>query len=225
MKWTMILTLSALTGAATLISSCAETAPSLSMILKRENFWNFDGDKTGQIATGFTNEVGQWTLVEDATAPSKPHVLAQLAKSRRPIYNVALAADTSYDDVDISLELKSIAGKIDRGGGPVWRAKDAQNYYIARYNPLEDNYRVYKVVEGKRHQLGSADIDDYSPDWHTLRVTMKGDHIECYYDGKKYLDVKDQTFGSPGRVGLWTKADAQTHFDDFRVTDTRLIER
>ncbi len=219
MKCTMILTLSVLT-CATAVSSCAETDPSISLTLKKENFWNFDSDKTGQIATGFTNEVGQWTLVEDATAPSKPHVLAQLAKSKRAIYNVALAADTSYGDVDISLELKCIAGEIDKGGGPVWRAKDAQNYYIARYNPLEDNYRVYKVVKGKRHQLGSADIDDYSPDWHTLRVTMNGDHIECYYDGKKYLDVKDQTFGSPGRVGLWTKADAQTHFDDFRVTHT-----
>ena len=84
--------------------------------------------------------------------------------------------------------------------------------------------RVYKVVKGRRSQLHSAKIKG-SPGWHRLRITMKGDHIECYYDGKKYLDVKDQTFGSPGRVGLWTKADAQTHFDDFRVTETRLIQR
>ncbi len=224
MKWARFLTLAVLTWVPTLITSCAETATPYSLTLKTENFWNFDIDKTGQIATSFTNEVGEWKVVEDATAPSKPHVLAQLAKSPRATYNVALAADTNYGDVDISLELKAVAGEVDQGGGPVWRAKDAKNYYIARYNPLEDNYRVYKVVEGKRSQLGTADIDDYSPDWHTLRVTMKGDHIECYYDDKKYLDVKDQTFGNPGRVGLWTKADAQTHFDDFRVTETSLIQ-
>ncbi len=225
MKWTMILALSVLTWVATLITSCAGTATSLSVPLKSQSVWNFDSDKTGQIATGFTNEVGQWKLVEDATAPSKPHVLAQLAKSSRATFNVALGAETNYGDVDISLKLKAVAGEVDQGGGPVWRAKDAKNYYVARYNPLEDNYRVYKVVEGRRRQLGSADIDDYSPDWHTLRVTMRGDHIECYYDGKKYLDVKDQTFGDPGRVGLWTKADAQTHFDDFRVTETKSIKK
>jgi hypothetical protein len=99
----------------------------------------------------------------------------------------------------------------------VWRGKDANNYYVARYNPLEDNYRVYKVEKGYRIQLQNADIK-HSDGWHVLRVTMDGDHIQCYYDGQKYLDVKDSTFLDEGQIGLWTKADAQSHFDDLTIT-------
>ncbi|MBA3257018.1 MAG: DUF1080 domain-containing protein, partial [Pyrinomonadaceae bacterium] len=102
------------------------------------------------------------------------------------------------------------------GGGVVWRARDAKNYYIARYNPLEGNYRVYKVEDGRRTQLGTSDVKR-SEGWHTLRVTMTGERIECYFDGRKYLDVSDSTFKSAGKIGLWTKADAQTHFDDLTV--------
>lgn len=178
--------------------------------------WNFDRDLQGVIAKAFSGEVGQWEVVKDATAPSQDHVLAQLAKNSRSTFNVALVRDTSLQDVDIAVSFKAIGGRIDQGGGAVWRAKDADNYYIARYNPLEDNYRVYKVVEGRRTELGSSDIGA-SPGWHDLRVTMIGNHIRGYYDGQKYLDVRDDTFTEPGQVGLWTKADAQTHFDDFGV--------
>ena len=91
-----------------------------------------------------------------------------------------------------------------------------KNYYIARFNPLEDNYRVYKVVDGKRIQLGSADIKA-TPGWHTLKVEMVGNHIECYFDEKKHLDVKDDAFKGDGKIGLWSKADAQSHFDDLKA--------
>ena len=220
MKRTEVLILAFLTWLAILETSCGRTAtklPETSGGQSAQKVWNFDTDDMGQMARGFTGEVGQWKLVEDATAPSKPQVLAQLAKNSRSTFNVALATETNFGDVDISLEFKAVAGEVDQGGGPVWRAKDAKNYYIARYNPLEDNYRVYKVVNGRRHQLQSADIDR-APGWHTLRVTMRGDHIECYYDGKKYLDVKDESITAPGKVGLWTKADAETYFDDLRVS-------
>jgi len=179
--------------------------------------WSFDADKADAIAEGFTNEVGEWKIVADGSAPSKPNVFAQLAKNERPVFNVALARETSYTNVDITVKLRSIAGQIDQGGGVVWRARDSKNYYIARYNPLENNYRVYKVEDGRRNQLGTADITR-SEGWHTLRVTMTGDHVECYYDGKKYLDVNDSTFKDAGKIGLWTKADAQTHFDDLTVS-------
>lgn len=179
--------------------------------------WNFDSDKVGEIAKGFVNEVGEWKVVADPTAPSKPNVLAQLAKNSGSTFNLTLANDPKYRDVDISVRMKAFAGTEDQGGGPVWRAKDAKNYYVARYNPLEDNYRVYKVENGRRLQLESADIK-HGEGWHTLRVTMKGDHLECYYDGLKYLDVKDTSFPEAGKIGLWTKADAQTHFDHLTVT-------
>jgi hypothetical protein len=178
--------------------------------------WNFDAEKAGAIAAGFTNEVGEWKVVADNSAPSKPNVLAQLAKNERPVFNVSLANET-YATVDITVKFKAIAGVIDQGGGLVWRARDSKNYYIARYNPLENNYRVYKVEAGRRTQLGTSDIKG-SEGWHRLRITMNGDHIECSYDGKKYLDVNDSTFKEAGKIGLWTKADAQTHFDDLTVS-------
>lgn len=195
----------------------AASLPLTSAAQDRKSSWNFDSEKMGAIAAGFTNEVGEWTVVTDESAPSKPNVLAQSAKKERPVFNVTLASGTSYRNVDIRVKLKSIAGEIDQGGGVVWRARDARNYYIARYNPLENNYRVYKVEDGGRTQLGTADVKR-SEGWHTLRVTMNGERIECYYDGKKYLDVSDSTFKDAGKIGLWTKADAQTRFDDLAAS-------
>lgn len=182
-----------------------------------EKTWNFDSDKPGGLPEGFTSEFGEWRVVADPTAPSKPNVLAQLAKNSGSTFNVTLISGASYKDLDISVKIKAIAGKEDQGGGLIWRAKDAKNYYVARYNPLEDNYRVYKIEKGRRIQLQSADIK-HSEGWYTLRVTMEGNHIQCYYDGKRYLDVKDLTFREQGKIGLWTKADAQSHFDDLTVS-------
>lgn len=182
-----------------------------------EKMWNFDSDKTGNNPKGFTNEVGEWKVVADPTAPSKPNVLAQLAKNSRSTFNVTLIIGMIYKEVDISVKMKPVAGNEDQGGSLVWRARDAKNYYVGRYNPLEDNYRIYKVEKGRRIQIQSADIK-HSDGWHTLRVTMEGDHIQCYYDGKKYLDIRDSTFQEPGKIGLWTKADAQTHFDDLTAS-------
>jgi hypothetical protein len=178
--------------------------------------WNFDAGTPGMTDEHFTGEVGHWKIVVDLSAPSKGNVLAQLAKNERPVFNVALVRGTNFINVDVAVKMKAVAGQIDQGGGVVWRANDAQNYYIARYNPLEENYRVYKVEGGKRVQLATADIPR-SRGWHTLRVTMTDDHIQCYYDGKKFLDTKDLTFKRAGSVGLWTKADAVTHFDDLVV--------
>lgn len=202
-----------------LLTLLAASLPLTSAAQDGKRSWNFDAEETGAIATGFKNEVGDWKIVADESAPSTANVMAQLAKNERPVFNVTLASGPSYANVDLTVKLKSIAGQIDQGGGVVWRARDAKNYYIARYNPLEDNYRVYKVEGGQRTQLSTAEVKR-SEGWHTLRVTMTGERIECYYDGKKYLDVSDSTFKDAGRIGLWTKADAQTHFDDLTVSGT-----
>jgi hypothetical protein len=176
--------------------------------------WTFDGDTAGQIAKGFTNDAGEWKVV----ASDSGKALAQLASSAGSAFNVTLIDGTNAKDVDISVKLKAVAGETDQGGGLVWRAKDAKNYYIARFNHLEDNYRVYKVVDGKRSQpFQNADIKHHDG-WTMLRVTMKGDHIECYLDGKKYLDVHDSTFTGAGKIGLWSKADARSQFDDLTLT-------
>jgi hypothetical protein len=175
--------------------------------------WAFDDETTGQIAKGFTNEVGSWSVA----AVGKGKALAQTAKNANPVFNITLVSDTNAKDLDLSVEMKAIAGETDQGGGLVWRAKDAKNYYLARYNPLEDNYRLYKVVDGKRTLLQNADIT-HSDGVRTLRVTMQGDHIECFYDGKRFLDQKDTTFTGSGKIGLWSKADAQSQFDNLTLS-------
>ena len=178
--------------------------------------WTFETDIVGVTALGFTPYVGKWQIRVNKKAPSGDHVFAQLMENSRSSYNVVLFDGGSFQNIDLSVKLKSVAGRIDLGGGPVWRAKDENNYYIARYNPLEQNFRVYKVVEGQRSQLQSATIKQ-TPGWHEVRVTMEGARIMCYYDGKLYLDVQDSTFKGPGQIGLWTKADAQTYFDDLTL--------
>ena len=174
--------------------------------------WAFEEDLPGSIAKGFQSEVGRWEVV--ATPEGK--VLAQKAENPDATFNVALASGTSAKDLELSVRLKPIAGQDDRGGGLVWRAKDARNYYIARYNPLEDNFRVYKVVDGKRTMFQDAKAPK-KDGWRTIRVVMAGDHVECFLDGSKLLDVRDSTFPDAGAVGLWSKADAQTHFDDLTL--------
>jgi hypothetical protein len=176
--------------------------------------WDFESEEPGKIARGFTNEVGQWEVAKDGDN----HVLYQKAKNEDATFNVALVEGTSYKDVELSVKLRAVAGEVDRGGGMVWRAKDKRNYYIARYNPLEDNFRVYKVQDGKRTQFASAKIPG-DEKWHTLRVTMVGNKITCYLDGQKYLEVEDSTFPEAGMIGLWSKADAQSYFDDLTVSE------
>jgi hypothetical protein len=176
--------------------------------------WTFESDQPGKIAKGFSGQVGTWEVARDGDN----HVLAQKAKNDDDTFNVVLVDGTQYKDVDLSVRLKAVEGELDRGGGLVWRAKDKGNYYIARYNPLEDNFRVYKVQAGKRTQFQSAKTPGDTK-WHTLRVTMSGTRITCYLDGTKYLEADDATFPEAGKIGLWSKADARSHFDDLTVTD------
>jgi hypothetical protein len=176
--------------------------------------WDFESDEPGKIAKGFANEAGRWEVALDGDN----HVLYQKATNADSTFNVALVAGTSYKDLDLSVRLKAVKGEIDRGGGLVWRARDKANYYICRYNPLEDNFRVYKVEQGKRTQFASAKAAGDEA-WHTLRATMSGSKITCYLDGKKLLEAKDSTFPNAGMIGLWSKADAQSYFDDLTVAE------
>lgn len=187
--------------------------------------WNFEGTKVGKLPGGWSSaKTGKgpgsvWRVLKDDSAPSGAKILAQTsAKGPNPLFNLCVADKTSYTDVDISVSFRAVTGKIDQGGGPVWRYRDANNYYIARMNPLEDNFRVYKVVKGRRTQLDSAEVKAPAGRWHTIRVVHKGSHIQCYLNGKLDLDVRDETFQNAGKIGLWTKADAVTSFDGVRVT-------
>jgi hypothetical protein len=186
----------------------------------------FRKDDLGKVPAGWkAAQTGQgmsvWKVVEDRTAPSKGgFALAQTTDDGNALFNLCVADGTNLKEVEVSVAFKATAGKKDQGGGVVWRYQDANNYYVARMNPLEDNFRVYKVVGGKRSaEFQSAEVKAPAGEWHSLSVKMAGNHIECSLDGKKYLDVTDDTFAKPGKVGLWTKADAQTSFDSFTVKD------
>ncbi len=165
------------------------------------------------MAEGFRHVEGRWVVTEDADN----QVLAQRAESDDRTFNLTLVENTSHRDLELSVRLRAETGEIDQGGGFVWRAIDKDNYYIARYNPLEDNLRVYKVENGRRTQLDHADVPgDHK--WHTLRITMNDREILGYFDDKRLLVAEDSTFREAGMIGLWTKADARSMFDDLKVT-------
>lgn len=186
---------------------------------------SFQNVQVGQLPPGWVaaktghGPENVWKVVEDQTAPGGSKVLAQTSsEGRGSVFNLCVAERTSYADVDLSTSFKAVAGDGDQGGGLIWRYQDLDNYYVVRMNPIEENYRVYKVVGGRRKQLGSSDVKIPTGTWHTLRVVHEGNRIQCYVDGKEYLNVSDDTIKAGGKIGLWTKADAQTRFTDVKVS-------
>lgn len=184
---------------------------------------SFDADAVGVPPKGWTaTRTGtgnpNWTVELDETAPSHSRIVRQ---SGRAAYPVLLKNDTSIKDGFIETKFKAVAGAEDRAAGLIWRAKDANNYYIVRANALEDNVVLYKTVNGVRRALdivgrkGGYGIDIPVPanQWLSLRVEFKGSHFTAIYNGKKVFEVEDQTFADAGMVGLWTKADSVTLFD------------
>ena len=171
--------------------------------------------------TAATGAPAAWEVIRDESAGSGRKVLALVrSENRGGTFNLAIAEKTSFRDLDLTVQVKAVRGKEDQGGGPIWRCQDENNYYICRVNPLEKNYRVYKVTDGRRKQLASADLELEAGRWYTLRVTMVGDRIVCYLDGRKMLETTDGNLPGPGRIGLWTKADAVTSFDDLAARPT-----
>src|SRR5262245_20994693 len=213
MRWTTVVALVALVGATAWAAEGKERA------------FKFNKDDVGKVPKGWKaeqtgkGEGSVWKVVADDTAPSKSGVaLAQTAKSPGGVFNICVAEDTNYKDVELYVSFKAVAGDSDQGGGFVWRYKDNNNYYISRMNPLDDNYRVYKVVAGKRIQLGTKEGLKVKPgEWHKLKVQVKGNKMEGYLDGNKEWEITDDTYKDAGKVGLWSKADAQSHFDEFKV--------
>lgn len=179
---------------------------------------NFDKIKTGAPPPGWTaTNTGageaKWTIEQDDTAPSKPNVLKQSGKAKYP---VCLKDDTSLKDGFVEVKFKPVSGKEDQTGGVVWRARDSDNYYVARANALEDNVTIYYTVQGKRTEKKRTGMKVASNQWHTLRVDFTGSHFTVTFDGQKAIEWEDETFKDAGKVGVWTKADSVTLFDDFR---------
>ena len=178
---------------------------------------NFDDARTSEAPAGWTcTKTGsgspKWTVVADDTAPSKPNVLKQ---SGEATYPVALKDDTSLKDGFVEVKFKPVSGKEDQAGGVIWRAKDADNYYIARANALEDNVTIYHTIKGRRVSFKNVNTKVTSGVWHTLRVDFAGNKFTVSFDGAKLIDATNDSFADAGKVGVWTKADSVTLFDDF----------
>ena len=191
----------------------------------------FESTQTGAAPDGWTATLTgsgdpKWTVESDATAPSKSKVLKQ---SGRATYPLLLKNDSSIKDGFVEVKFKAVAGSHDRAAGIVWRAKDANNYYVTRANALEDNVVLYKTVNGVRSPLdivgrkGGYGINVSVPanQWLHLRVDFDGSRFRVIYNGKQLFEVEDATFSDAGKVGLWTKADSMTLFDDINYGGTK----
>lgn len=179
--------------------------------------WDFEDAALKALPSYVDAPRGRWEVEEIADAPLGSKALVQVAKSPRPYFNVAVIKEARFRDLRLTVKYKPLSGYVDQGGGVVWRYQDPDNYYLARANPLEHDFRVYRVVGGKRELFEKAEVMAPAGQWHTLSITMQGGHITCELDGKPYLEAHDDTFKNPGLVGIWTKADANTAFDELMV--------
>jgi len=186
--------------------------------------WNFDREQPGILPGEFSigtlfdgRPAGNWQVLATDRAKSPPHVFAQLmAKGAEHAYKVVLIKEAIASDLNLEVSFLPIQGQADMGGGLIWRAADDRNYYLARANPLEQNIRVYRVVKGVRHLLENFDQIIDVKRWHTVRITHQGCRMIIFYDDKQVFDLCDKTFHA-GMIGLWTKSDAVTYFDDLQL--------
>src|ERR1700722_6234297 len=192
---------------------------------------SFETDAIGTPPQGWTVTLTgrgnpKWTVEQDQTAPSKLKVLKQSGQATFPLL---LRDGSRLKDGFIEVKFKAIAGSEDRAAGIVWRARDANNYYVVRANALEDNVVLYKTVKGVRSSLDivgrkggyGVNLAVPSSTWHTLRIDFKGSRFSVSFNGKQLFEVDDSTFTDAGKVGLWTKADSVTLFDEVTYGETR----
>lgn len=185
--------------------------------------WTFDSDSPGTLPKDFVigtlfdgRPAGDWKVFRTPRAKSPPQVFGQvMGKGAEHAYKAVLINGTIAADVRLQVSLLPVEGKGDMGGGLIWRATDDRNYYLTRANPLEQNIRIYRVVDGVWHMLQNFDTTIDVKEWHILRVISQGCRVQVFFDDKKLFDLCDQTFTS-GRIGLWTKSDAVTYFDDLQ---------
>jgi hypothetical protein len=182
----------------------------------------FDRDAVGSLPSGWSAGVTgrgapKWTIEADPTAPSAPNVLKQSGAGTFPW---CVKEGTALTDGVVEVKFKPISGKEDQAGGLVWRWKDGDNYYIARANALENNVSLYYTQNGRRNTIKYVDAPVAKNQWHTLRVEFIGKRIRVALDGKRYIELDDERIDGPGAVGVWTKADSVTAFDDFSYETT-----
>jgi hypothetical protein len=193
---------------------------------------DFRRDKPGSVPkdwiVAMTHEGGppKWEILADPSAPSPPHVLAQTSEDNTSgRFPLAIYQKVNFTDGSVSVRFKPVKGERDQAAGIVWRYRDPDNYYIVRANALEDNVVLYKVEGGKRISLEPKGTPSKTygvkhkvptQTWSTLKVEFRGSNFEVFVGATRVMEVIDPTFSGSGKIGLWTKADSVTYFDDFR---------
>jgi len=197
-------------------------------VIAKDKTFTFENYETGKIPLGWSQyftgkgKSTNWKIIDD----QGNKVLAQLSNDH-PNYhfNEIVFDDLQLKNMELKVRLKGVTGKMDQGGGFVWRFVDANNYYVVRANPLEDNVVLYKVKNGKRTDLPligkgktyGVDVAPLGSGWNDLKLAVLEDIFTVYLNGKQIFQVQDKTFTKEGKVGLWTKADAVTYFDNFEI--------
>ncbi len=189
--------------------------------------WDFEPVETGMLpegwkveATGQEKATARWQVIRDEQAPLAPGVLELTATNHSVsgVFNLCWTNTIQFREGEIAVFVRARSGKIDQGGGPIWRVQDRNNYYVARYNPLEKNVSAYYVKEGKRVMLGYTGTLEVADGWHLLKISHRDDRLRVSLDGDLKLLVNAGDYlPQQGGVGLWTKADAATAFDNFTV--------
>ena len=191
------------------------------------DFDTFDTAAVGSLPPGFSTALtgrggpGVWRIMADATAPSGGQVLAQTSTDTTSYrFPLCVYDPLTATDVTVSVRFKAVAGTVDQAAGLVARFKDKESYYIVRANALENNVRLYKVARGDRQQFAGVDVRVPSGQWQRLTLDLKGTHFRVFLNSQLLFEADDTTFRDAGKVGLWTKADSVTYFDDLTITNT-----
>jgi hypothetical protein len=178
--------------------------------------WSFDSDPTGGAPAGAEIFSGSWVVRAEADAPSEPNALCQVGNAEFPA--LALGAGV-YGDLTVTMRFKPISGNVDQAAGIIARVQDQGNYYIIRANVLETNVNLYKYAGGRRSGIKDGSVKVTNGQWQELRLEVVGDRLRGFLNGQLVVEATDATYKA-GRVGLWTKADSVTCFDDVVVTPT-----
>lgn len=207
-----------------MLASARSQSPATSPATAKSIHVDFEKFVTSAELEGFTSALTggggavRWAIQEDPSAPSGAKVLTQLSTDKtNQRYPLCICNSFSARDVEVWTQFKPISGEVDQAGGVVARYTDRNNYYVVRANALEDNVRLYRVVNGVRTQFAGADVKVAPRQWHTLKLIVRGSHFQVIFNDKTLFEADDKTFDAAGKVGLWTKADSISEFDNFNA--------
>ncbi len=187
--------------------------------------WDFDQDKAGQPASGWTALEGQWVVIPDATAPSKPNTyglppgrLMSSLMAALNYYPMTVVSDkTEYSDFTLETTFKSVGGRFDCSGGIIFRYVDPKNFYVLSAGCPSDFFALSRMSKGTLSNLKQVVVPTDKDTWYKIKVVAQGSHFMCYDNDKMEFDYDDNKIAQ-GRIGLWARDDSQARFDNVTLT-------